>query len=203
MSWEALAIVFATLFGPVLAVQTQVWLGKRRAEEDRRRSIFHTLMRTRGAPMSPEHVNALNAIPIEFYGVARITSAHKALITHLNTRQPDNAKAWIDRRIDLEMDLLNKMGDELGYTFDVATLKSEFYMPVGHATIENEQTTIRQAMAKILGGEGGIPIEVKKFPGDPEAQAAFKAVLKSAAARMAKSDESPEDRVSDRSAPAE
>lgn len=34
------AIVFATLVGPILAVQAQKWLERRRIVDDRRREIF-------------------------------------------------------------------------------------------------------------------------------------------------------------------
>ncbi len=62
-----LAIVFATLLGPVLAVQAQKWLEKTRAINERRNFIFRVLMATRATRLSPNHVEALNAIPVEFY----------------------------------------------------------------------------------------------------------------------------------------
>jgi hypothetical protein len=62
------AIVFATIAGPVLAVQAQKWLEKSRAINDRRNQIFRVLMATRAAMLSPGFVEALNAVPVEFYG---------------------------------------------------------------------------------------------------------------------------------------
>ena len=62
------AIVFATIVGPVLAVQAQKWLERSRAIRDRRMRIFRVLMSTRAARLSANHVEALNAISIEFYG---------------------------------------------------------------------------------------------------------------------------------------
>jgi hypothetical protein len=171
------AIVIAAIVGPVLAVQAQVFLEKRRELRQRRSMIFHTLMRTRAANLSPDHVQALNSIPIEFYGVPKITDVFKSYISHLNLN-PTTTQGWADRRIDLLMDLLHKIAIKVGYKFDVAQLKSEFYSPVGHQTLENEQTSIRQGLARILSGQGAFPMEVTKFPGDPEAQAAFKAVVK-------------------------
>jgi hypothetical protein len=63
-----LAIVFATLLGPVLAVQAQKWIERAREKTQRKIAIFRTLMATRATFLSPAHVEALNAIPIEFYG---------------------------------------------------------------------------------------------------------------------------------------
>lgn len=171
------AIVVAAILGPVLAIQVQMFLERRRALKGRRLNIFYALMRTRGTPLAPDAVNALNAVPLEFYQVSRIIDAYRAFITHINTPQV-NMQVWADRRIDLLMDLLHKIAIEVGYQFDVAQLKSEFYAPLAHQTLESEQTAIRQGLAKVLSGEKPLPMEVTKFPGDPEAQAALKAVLK-------------------------
>jgi hypothetical protein len=181
------AIVAATLLGPVFAVQAQMFLERRRARSSRREQIFHTLMRTRATTLSPEHVQALNAIPLEFRGVEGITDAYKAFLDHVYTPQPvppADPKPWDERRVDLLIDILFKIGGELGYSYSAAALKRDFYSPLWHSTIENENNLIRQGLAKALSGQSGIPVDVKAFPGDPEAQAAFKAVLKAAAARI-------------------
>jgi hypothetical protein len=171
------AIVIATLCGPILAVQAQVWLERRRGKQGRRQQIFYTLMRTRAAALSPDHVHAINAIPVEFHGVETIISAYKEYIDHLNVPQT-NVAAWNERRVDLFMDLLHKISQRLGYDFTVAQLKGEYYAPKWQFDLEAEQTAIRQALAKILSGEAALPMDVKTFPGDSEAQAALKAVLK-------------------------
>jgi len=76
----------------------------------------------------------------------------------------------------------NKIATALGYTFTVATLKSEFCFLVMGSTLENDQTAIRDGLAKILSGKAALALNVQKFPGDPEAQAALKAILKGKAA---------------------
>jgi hypothetical protein len=188
------AIVVAAILGPILAVQAQVFLDRRRALRGRRLNIFHALMRTRATPIAPDAVNALNAVPLEFYGVPRITGAYGTFIAHITTPQANNPEGWGNRRADLLFDLIHKIATEVGYKFDVAQLKAEFYAPQGHQTLENEQTAIRQGLAKLLSGEGALPMEVKRFPGDPEAQAAFKAVLKGETAIKVKSEEATPER---------
>jgi hypothetical protein len=115
-------------------------------------------MRTRGTPLAPDAVNALNAIPLEFYGVPRIPDAYRAFISHINSPQ-NNPQAWADRRIDLLMDLVYKIAQKLGYNFDVPQLKAEFYNPQGPRTVEDEQTVIRQGMVNIMKGEAGLKVE--------------------------------------------
>jgi hypothetical protein len=194
MNIDTWAIVLATFFGPIGAVQAQMFLERQRAKKYRREQIFYTLMRTRASSLSPEHVQALNAIPLEFRGVEVVTNAFKSYIDHISTpvpAPPADTAPWVALRIDLLIDIMAKMAAELGYKYTAVELKHDFYNPVLHSTIEAEQTAIRAGLAKVLSGQGGIPVEVKSFPGDPEAQAAFKAVLKAAAARM-KSGEPPE-----------
>lgn len=81
------AIVVATLLGPVLAIQAQKILERSRDRKERRMVIFRTLMATRASVLSPAHVEALNAIPIEFYGntgkLKEINEAWKLYLDHL------------------------------------------------------------------------------------------------------------------------
>lgn len=170
------AIVIATLLSPLIAVQVQVWLERRRAKRDRRQQVFYTLMRTRASLLVPEHVNALNAVPIEFYGKRRITEAYKDYISHLNS-SPANHVGWGDRRVDLFMDLLHKLSEDLHYKFTVAQLKGEYYLPKGQFDLEAEQVAIRQGLVNVLSGKAALPMDVKSFPVDQEMRTALKAVL--------------------------
>ena len=170
------AIVIATLLSPLIAVQVQVWLERRRTKADRQQQVFYALMRTRASLLVPEHVNALNAVPIEFYGRKRITDAYKDYIAHLNS-PPVNPAPSGDRRLDLFMDLLHKLSEELDYKFTVAQLKGEYYLPKGQFDLEAEQMAIRQGLVNILSGKTALPMDVKSLPVDQEMRAALKAVL--------------------------
>ena len=59
------AVIAATLLGPVLAVQIQKYLERWREENDRRHRIFKVLMATRAAPLAANHIEALNLIDID------------------------------------------------------------------------------------------------------------------------------------------
>jgi hypothetical protein len=178
MQVDTWAVVFATLLGPILAVQAQSFIERRRAGNNRRTNIFHALMRTRATPLSPDAVNALNTVPLEFYRDRVIINAYRAFIVHtgIPTDQP-TPQAWGDRRIDLLMDLIQKVAVRVGYKFDVPQLKAEFYAPQLHKTMEEELTQIRQGLAKVLAGHAAIPMDVKSFPADAEAVAGYKAIV--------------------------
>jgi hypothetical protein len=67
MSGEAWAIVAATGLGPIFAVALTLWRGGAYVKYQRRLHVFRTLMATRRIPISPDHVNALNLIEVDFY----------------------------------------------------------------------------------------------------------------------------------------
>ena len=60
--------VLAIFLGPIFAVQVQKFIEYRNEHRNKKLSIFHILMSTRGIKLSAEHVYALNMIDIEFYG---------------------------------------------------------------------------------------------------------------------------------------
>lgn len=165
-----LAIVFATMVGPVLAVQTQKWLERKSGIRNRRIAIFRTLMATRATWLSPAHVEALNAIPIEFHGnkqgLKKIVEAWKSYLDHLS--QPAMPEqVWIDKRFDLFVDLLHTIASFLMYNFTKLEIRREVYAPKLHGDIETDHTIIRQGLVKLFKGEFAIPMDVQSFPTDP------------------------------------
>jgi hypothetical protein len=58
--------IFALIVGPVAAVCITRWLDQARVVKDRQLDVFRALMRTRKAAQSPDHVNALNLVEIDF-----------------------------------------------------------------------------------------------------------------------------------------
>lgn len=173
MTWDYtikladVAIVFAAIAGPILAVQAQKWLERNRAIQDRRAAIFRTLMATRAAVLSPVHVEALNAIPVEFYGtkgkLKEINDSWKLFLDH---HQPDaqTNDVWLQKRVDLFQDLLHLIAQYLGYGFSRAQLARDIYNPQAHGELESEQTIIRKGIAKLFSGEAALPMAVKEFP---------------------------------------
>ena len=81
----------AVLLAPVFAVQVQKYLEILREKRNRRMWIFHSLMATRAAKVSAQHVQALNMIDIEFYGQKRFgirlqSKSEKRIIDAWKTR---------------------------------------------------------------------------------------------------------------------
>jgi hypothetical protein len=173
-------MVAAILLAPVFAVQVQKYTESLRERKGRKLRIFHTLMSTRAARVSPYHVEALNMIDIEFYG-SRILGftwrkpsekfvliAWKTYLDHLNTPfnkdHQDESKNWGTKGDELFTDLLYEMSRYLGYDFDKVYLKRSIYTPQAHFDQDQAQLIIRDSLVKILSGEQAIPMNVVSFP---------------------------------------
>jgi hypothetical protein len=177
MTWDwtikvsDIAIMIATMLGPILAVQAQKYLERHRDRRDRQSRIFHTLMNTRAETLSAEHVQGLNSVPLEFQakrGPQReIIDAWNVYLDHLNSHSNDLA-LWGEKRVDLFVELLGKMATFLGYDFDPVQIKKGFYSPQGHAMLATEQETIRTGLAKLFRGEAPLPMAVISWPDNAE-----------------------------------
>lgn len=170
-NWSVASIVFATLMGPVLAVQAQKWVERGRSTTERRRAIYRTLMATRATPASREHVEALNGVPVEFYGSrGKLKEINEAWKTYLKHHEPpfEPDQVWADKKTELLIDLLYLMSQFLRYRLTRDQLFKDIYYPITHTEQENEQTIIRQGMAALFTGNATLPLAVKEFPADEQ-----------------------------------
>jgi uncharacterized membrane-anchored protein YhcB (DUF1043 family) len=159
----ALAIVFATLLGPVLAVLVTRYVDNNRQRTARKLEIFRALLRSRRAPLSPEYVSALNMVELEFAGVESVQRAYKNLFDHYQTsshQKPD----WNDRLFRLIARLLNTIAEDLGYDFEQLDVLEGGYLPMAWGKIEEDQNVIREGLAAVARGEKAFPVIVYPVP---------------------------------------
>lgn len=151
--------IVAILAGPILAVQAQKWIERARDVRGRRLHIFRNLMATRGLPLSPAHVEALNVVDVEYHGVQKVVDAWRLYQDHLNHfPQPDAAgkvdkdavSRWHDQRPNLLTDLLFEMATHLKLNLDKVALKRTAYAPQAYLDIEQETASIRRNLAGML-----------------------------------------------------
>ena len=176
MSLTDVLIIFATLVAPLLAVQAQKWLERFREDQERKLRVFKTLMATRAASISPEHVQALNMIDLEFQGTKykAVRTEWKTYLDHLSSYPKEDEKLqaiWGDKRIDLLSQLLMAMGQSLGYEFDQVHVKKGIYAPEAHSQIENENILLRRGLIRLLYGDASVKMDVTSFPVTKEAAA--------------------------------
>jgi len=177
------AIVFATLIGPVLAVQAQKWVERWRERKARKFSVFSTLMSTRAARLSPEHVRGLNAIDLVFFGTRRVginwrsrseqnvLDKWKEYLDDLTEPWDQNAnnEARLVRRGDLFIGLLEAIAADVGYQFDRVHLSKGGYYPFAHGNEVAEQQQLRQLAIEVFSGRRNMKMDVEHLPSNPEA----------------------------------
>src|SRR5262245_57399344 len=142
MTTTEVLIICATFMGPILAVQAQKWI--ERATERRRAKlqVFYVLMATRATRLSPEHVQALNRIELDFRGKGSkekaVRDAWRLYAEKLNESFPEteaSLAAWISTRDSLFTELMYSMSASLGFDFDRVQLMRNAYYPRGHEEI--------------------------------------------------------------------
>ncbi len=169
------SIILATIAGPILAVQAQKIIEWMQAQTRAKDAIFKTLMATRATRLSVEHVQALNAIELAFYGTRKfpffgtakkekkVLEAWRTYHDHLNKTPGKEGSekewvVWLDKQVDLFVALLHEMATCLGYDFDRTYIKNSWYAPEAHATVEKETHIIRNGLADIFLGNRSFPV---------------------------------------------
>lgn len=182
-------MVTSTLLGPILAVQAQKWVERARAASQRREWIFTTLMATRQARVSLEHVRALNMIDLAYYGTrvpilgfvwrpkrnADVVTAWREYYSHLTPPEPGRRpqteaeqRDWIGRGDELFINLLDRLAISNKFQFDRAQLKSGDYSPEAHGIVECEQQSMRRLAIEVLSGRQPLPMELKAWLVGPQ-----------------------------------
>jgi len=158
-------MITAVLLAPVIAVQVQKWLERKREAQNRKTGIFFTLMANRATPISSEYVQALNMIDVAFYRDRDVREAWSILLDHLNKKNDSNdnaiANAWVDQANGFRLKLLQEMAKVCGYEFNAVNLKNGNYYPQGHGKFEEEVTALRQGVIALLSGEKALPVTIQ------------------------------------------
>jgi hypothetical protein len=182
MTLSDIAIIFATLCGPIAAVQAQKWLEKNRDVRRRKEHIFRTLMATRASRVSAEHVQALNMINFEFYGGGQrdraVREAWNEYRDHLNTQYAKEAfQVWSGRGDELFFELLYHMSHCVGLPFERAHIKKSAYSPIAHGSLEQDQNVIRSGLVALFSNKFAIPILATPSKEESDEQAALRKLL--------------------------
>jgi hypothetical protein len=170
-------MVLAVLAGPILAVQAQKWLERIREKRNQRLWVFKRLMTTRGATVSPGHVEALNAIDLEFNGRGRkdeqVRRRWREYLDQLGSlsnepeQQQRQLETWAQRNQEHLANLLHDMGIAVGYDFDLVQIRRGIYTPRGHTTFELETQAIRRLVIDLLAGNRALPMDIRSVPSVP------------------------------------
>lgn len=175
MEKSNLLMLLAVLIAPLAAVELSLWRERRRRTEEKRLSVFQTLMATRTQRLSPMHVNALNMIDVEFYGNRKFDAVRDKWHAYLDSLTQPASEAIFVERERLFFELLQVMGQALGYAFEITAIKQTAYIPVAHGDLERDQALVRAGVVGVLSGKLAIPVQILESPpaGQTEAVAAL------------------------------
>ncbi|MDU0460155.1 MAG: DUF6680 family protein [Geobacteraceae bacterium] len=171
IDWTSLAIVFATLGGPFLAV----WAADIRAEHRRlynqKENVFHTLMATRGARMRFEHVAALNRIELAFPRLKHpnVVDTWELYLKHLGSEHSQSQnqeifERWADTANDLFHNLLQSMATDLKIPFSKTSIKYNAYYPIGYERAESQNIELKQLLIGLLKNERWLNMNAVVYP---------------------------------------
>ena len=183
--------VFAIFTGPFFGIWAHGKLEERKKAEQRKLAVFKTLMATRAAAISEEHVAALNRIDIEFNGSEdkEIRASWAVYLDHLNNApQPPNVPSadsgeetqtqykadlddykvqldrWSSQIADKLASLLSLMGKRFDYDFDEVKIKRAAYRPKRNEEIENIQFDLLTYAAGVARGDLPLPVWIGNLP---------------------------------------
>jgi type II secretory pathway pseudopilin PulG len=155
--------IIAILLSPVIAIQVQRFLDKRKQSIERRSQIFEILMATRGARLSVQHIDALNSIDIEFSGkkFSNVINAWKNYFDALCISE--STDSVIQKRNDLYSQLLFELAKSTGYkNFTLSEINRNYYYPQGLVDNDTDSFAIRQGLKAIMKGEKPIKVKIEE-----------------------------------------
>lgn len=166
--------IVATLVGPILAVQVQKYLERVNESKNQKSWIFSTLMATRAARLSADHVRALNMIDLAFNGgrtgrrkptETDVLDTWREYLDHLTSAVSEaNIDRWLEKQHELLVVMLSAMATDLNLRYDRVLLRNGAYIPKGHTDLESEQQKLRHLAISVLSGKQPLNMEVTGFP---------------------------------------
>jgi hypothetical protein len=162
--------ILAVILGPILAVQAQKWIERRREDRIRKLFVFRELMATRAARLSQRHVEALNLIDLEYPGdKAKDKKVHEAWRSYLDALGTPNdqpsEQVVSERRQRAFIELMYQMANRLSFPFDRVAIERNVYSPIRHGKIEDDQELIRKGVAELLTGKRALSTVSWLMPG--------------------------------------
>ncbi|MCE8511616.1 hypothetical protein KBY22_02860 [Ruegeria pomeroyi] len=161
--WITTAAIVA---GPLMAVLIAHYLQKSSDTKQRRLQVFRSLMSTRRTPLSPERVQALNLVEIEFAGQTDVLKEFKELLKIYNDQvkwksDDENVrKSAVQEVDDKTAQMLREMGRVLGYKFENLELLRGGYYPEAFSILDDQQNEIREFFVGLNNGSKLLPTAV-------------------------------------------
>jgi hypothetical protein len=165
ISSDTWAIVAATGLGPIFAVALTLWREKVRTKYNQRLHVFRTLMATRRIGISPEHVNAINLVEVDFYKCAKVEAEWKKYKAHLNPTGRAEDNAWREEKEKLLAQLLFEIAAVLHFKIPTLEIFKGGYAPGGWAYRDARALGALEFVYELSEGKKGVPMKPFVDPG--------------------------------------
>lgn len=169
-------LLIGAVMGPILAVAATRIVDELRDNRARRNAVFVSLMSTRRAQLTPEHVQALNLIEIEFANSQRVISELKAYMALMEERtlplsrfERDEAVKSAQKQADEDLirrrrrafgSLVQAIGKKIGRNVDRYDIVEGGYYPGGWGEAETLQLDNMRRINDILNWRERFPVHL-------------------------------------------
>jgi hypothetical protein len=155
-----LLTLIAIFIGPLAGVFLAEYLAKRKSRNERRHSIFRTLLASKAGPISIR-MEALNVLPYEFRGEKEVIAAWRNYLAATNRASSnEQEQISIGQAIGNAFDeLLFTMVKALKIGIEQRDILQGTYNPVGVTNKQEQDEQMRRSFIKFI--DGTHPIKVK------------------------------------------
>lgn len=165
------AVVAATGLGPIIAVGITLaftyWRETSGDKHKRRLDVFRTLMATRRAVISPEHVNAINLIEVDFYRCKNVDTSWKEYKRRLDDNKLPEDASWRNERDKRLSKLLFEMAKILNFEIPAIDIFEGGYAPGGLAFRDSRYVNMLEFIYELSKGKKSLPVSLHEKSKDP------------------------------------
>ena len=153
--------LLAIVLGPLIGIWVTRWIDSAKERKDRRWELFVTLRRTRGLELSPDHVAAINMVPVLFSGDVETMREWEKLMDALNNTGWESQDEAVRKGIaksaaDARHNLIRRIGEVVGAKLPHKEEHRLGYAPVAWAQELGEQAAVRRLALEVLSGRSPI-----------------------------------------------
>jgi hypothetical protein len=165
---DTVAIVAATIIGPLSAVLITLWHQDRSQKYQRRLHIFRLLTQWRGNWLHPDWVGALNLIPVEFAGKTDVLHSFNLLIEKLTDpgfgAEGEELSQAYNRAEAVFIELMQKLARILRIDLAGLDLRTRLYAPRGWWREQQATQALRTDASALLNGERALRVTIVGAP---------------------------------------
>ncbi|ACT58272.1 DUF6680 family protein [Hirschia baltica] len=146
---QTIAIMIATIVGPVAAVGISLWHARSIKQRDQQLIVLRMLVGARYLAGDINHSTAINMVPIEFSKSPNVLKKHSAYVAEVNKKDADGQLENPDEAANCYTDLLQSIFTVLGYAYSHDEIRKNSILTTGFIERDNLYLSALGAIVKI------------------------------------------------------